>query len=450
MEISLRTPRVKEYALIATLALLLVVLFHDLAQAAQEDVNTLQLLASQNETIDKWWEEVWVKTFRPGVATGGTTLSDYFFNNICRWFLLVGLFFWIYQLGEKATRVGGARLGSLVPELLLPVVISAALLANNAQLGRDLAWAVRSFSHNAQQGVLQTRILDIEIASSLKDVFTGQVAGAQLAEQVQYCSAMPHPNVILTSATRPENPTVPLTPQQIEYYDYMECFQKTLEFMKEQQAATEQAQCSSVPGIQQTCSFTTRFLKKSYESFSKGIQDMNRAVARGERTFSNPVQKMAVDFIAGVAGQSASRPTLAAIQYWAVSFLEMALFVDALICPLAIAVAIIPSRLNMTAGWIISIFTIVLAQIVNAVISGVAAMQLAQSSTYFLSDTRFDLALGLLAPLVSFAVIGGGGFFAAKTFMSAGSAGTGAIVSLGSSLTTSMYIGISRAMSRKS
>lgn len=450
MEISLKTPRFKEYVLIATIALLLVVFFHDLAQAAQEDVNTLQTLASQNETIDKWWEEVWVKTFRPGIATGGTTLSDYFFNNICRWFLVVGLFFWIYQLGQKATRVGGAQLGSLVPELLLPVIISAALLANNAQLGRDLAWAVRGFSQMAQQGVLQTRILDIEIASSLKDVFTTQVAAAQTAEQIQYCSAMPHPNVILTSATRPENPTVPLTPQQIEAYDYLECFQKVLVFIKEKQTENEQAQCSSIPGIQQACTFAARFLTKSYDSFAKAIGDVNAAVARGERTFSNPVQKMATDYLAGVTGQSASRPTLAAIQYWAISFMEMALFVDALICPLAIAIAIIPSRLNMTAGWLISIFTIVLAQIINAVISGVAAMQLAQSATYFLSDTRFELALGLLAPLVSFAVIGGGGFFAAKTFMSAGSAGTGAVVSLGSSIGTSLYIGISRAMSRKS
>lgn len=450
MPIKLRAPLVKKYALIATLALLLVVFFHDLAQAAQEDVNTLQLLASQNETIDKWWEDVWVKTFRPGVATGGTTLSDYFFNNICRWFLLIGLFFWIYQLGQKATRVGGARLGSLIPELLLPIILSAALLANNAQLGRDLAWTARRFSQMAQQGVLQTRILDIEIASSLKDVFTTQVSAAQIAEQVQYCSAMPHPNVILTSATRPTNPTVPLTPQQIEAYDYLECFNKVKDFIQEVRTKNEQAQCSSIPGVQQTCVFTTRFLTKTYDSFSKGISATNAAMARGEKQFTNPVQKMALDFVAGVAGQSSARPTLAAIQYWTISFMEMALFVDALICPLAIAVAIIPSRLNMTAGWLISIFTIVLAQIVNAVISGVAAMQLAQSSTYFLSDTRFELALGLLAPLASFAVIGGGGFFAAKTFMSAGSAGTGAIVSLGSSLTTSMYIGISRAMSKKS
>jgi hypothetical protein len=438
-----------QYGAIVLIACLFVVGFHDLVYAAQDDAQTLSNLAIQNNEIDTWWEKVWVQTFRPGVATGGTGLSDYFFNNISRWFLLIGLIFWIFKLGLESYQAGGAGLGIVFAKLFWPIVISAALLANNAQLARDLGWTARAFSQMAIQGVLSTRILDMEIGAALKDVFKTQVSAAQIAEQVQYCSAMPHPNVVLSSATRPTDPAIILTPQQVQAYDYLECFVKVKDFAEEIKTRNEQKSCSSIPGVQQSCAFLRRFLEKTTDTFGQAISEQNAAITSGKPIDRNFVGKIITDYIAGVTSQSASRPVLSAIQYWTVSFMEMALFIDALIAPLAISVAIIPSRLNMTAGWLVSVLTIVMAQIVNSVMSGLAAMQLSQSGTYFLSDTRFEIALGLLAPAASLAVIGGGGFFAAKTFMTAGAAGAGAVVNLGSSIATSMMLGLSRAASRR-
>lgn len=437
------------YGAIALFALLIAVLFQDWANAAQDDANTLTNLMNQNNEIDAWWEKVWVQTFRPGNTTGGTTLSDYFFNNVCRIFLYFGLIFWIAKLGMEVHQSGGAGLTTIVVKMFVPGVIAATLLANNAQISRDFAWAIRQYSHSAQQGILQTRILDIEIAASMKDVFSTQVTAAQIAEQANFCSLMPHPNVILTSSTRPTDPNVKLSPQQVQAYDYLECLRRVSTFAKGKLVESEQASCSSINGVRQSCAFLTRFLTKSNNSFTTAIREKEAAIQRGEPIEANETAKILADSFAGITAQSGMRPILASIQYWAVSFMEMALFIDALIAPAALSVAMIPARLNMTAGWLISILTIILAQIINAVLSGVAAMQLSQSATYFLSDTRFEIALGLLAPMTALSVIGGGGLFAAKTFMSTGAAGTGAIISFGSSLSTSVMIGVSRAMSRK-
>jgi hypothetical protein len=438
------------YGAIVLLTCLCVCALQFMANAASDEAQPLTNLITQNNEIDAWWDKVWEQTFRPGVATGGTTLADYFFNNIAKLFLLFGLTFWVFKFGFESFQAGGAGLFMVFSKSIFPVILSAVLLANNAQPSRDLSWAFRNFSQAASQGILQIRILEIDLASSLKDVFTTQVSAAQIAEQVQYCSAMPHPNVYLPSATRPTDPKIVLSPQQVSAYDYLECFGKVKDFALELQTKNEQKGCSSIAGVQQTCAFFTRFMSKTNAAFGEAIAIEGKAVSSGQYKFDpNFFQKLIVDYGAGAYSQSMSKPILAAIQYWAVSFMEMSLFLDALIAPLALSVAMIPSRLNMTAGWLISIMTIITAQITNALLSGVAAMQLAQSGTYFLSDTRFEIALGILAPAAAFGVIAGGGFFAAKTFMAAGAAGTGAVVSIASSFVSSMTVGMSRAMTRR-
>jgi hypothetical protein len=420
-------------------------MFHP-ASTAAEQADTLTALADNNKAIDAWWDLTWQKTFQPGAATGGSNITDYIFNNIVRWFLLVGSLFWIWQIGLASASLaqsGGASWWDTFAKAFWPVFIVVALLANNAEAARSIGWTVREFGQSAQKGILDASISDITIRSAMQDIFVTQTGAAQIAEQVQYCAAMPHPNVILPNPERPTDPDIKLNPQQEQAYDYLECARKVQSFAEEVQAQGEQKSCTSIAGIQSSCTLFTRFMKKTIDSLSSAVKDTSVTTDR------NAIYNVMTDYMRGLAAGAAYRPILAFIQYWTVSFFEIALWTDALIAPMAIAVAIVPARLNMTTGWLISMLTIVLAQITNTFVSGIAALQLSQSSTYFLSDSRFDMALGLVAPLVSFAVIGGGGFFAAKTFMSTGGAVVSTATGIGASLVSAVTMGMSRAIARK-
>jgi hypothetical protein len=433
---------------IGILTCLIVVQIQSIASAQNAQVDTLNSLIKQNQDIEKWWDTVWQQTFNPG-ATGGSNLSDYMFNNIARWFILIGSFFWIWKLGMEM--VGGMHQGAAIwvtlMKLFYPVVIVSLLLSNNAQPARDISSAFRSLGQTAITDIYNTKITDITLRDAMSDMFVTQATAAAIAADVQACSALPHPNVALPSSVRPSNPTPPLTPQQVQAYDYLHCVTSLKDKVLAQQQQAQAKTCTNIPGIQSSCVFLAKFLTKTGNSFSRVINNLSLNSINGLN--SNSVQQVLLDYLGGLAAGAAYRPVLSFIQYWTISFMEIALFVDALVAPLAIAIALIPAKLNFTAGWIISMFTILLAKIVNAVMVGVAALQLSQSSTYSLSDSRFDLALGLLAPLCSFAVIGGGGIFAARTFMSTGLTAATSIAGVGTAMSTSIISGISRSIARK-
>jgi hypothetical protein len=435
---------------IAIITFLVVIAVQQIAFAATYQGDALNELIKQNQEIDAWWDQVLKQTFNPGVATGGSNISDYIFNNIARMFLFIGCIFWVWNLGLEiaALTSGSAAIWTSMAKLLWPVVMMSILLANNGAAARAISSTARAFGQNSIQALYQARVIDITIQDAMSDIFITQTVAAQIAEQVQACSAMPHPNVPLPSPTRPTNPTTKLTLSQTQAYDYLHCFEGLQEFVNQQQSDAQSKTCTSLPGIKSSCTFTLNFLNKTAQSFSTAF---TKTLNNNPLGLLNPfgVQLVMMDYLQGLGTSAAYRPLLATIQYWAISFMEMALWVDALVAPLAISVAIIPARLNFTAGWLISILTIVLAQIMNAVVSGIAALQLAQSTTYFLSDTRFDFALGILAPLCAFAVIGGGGFFAARTFLSTGVTAATSVVGVASSVSTSIVSGVSRAISRK-
>lgn len=437
---------IKHPIFIAVLTCLVIVSFQLIASAQNSQTDALNSLIKQNQDIDAWWDGIWQQTFNPGSSTG-TNISDYIFNNIARWFLFIGAFFWIWKLGMElvAGMNSGPMLWITLMKLFYPVVVCGILLANNAQAARDISATIRAFGQTSTTAIYQAKITDTTIADAMNDMFITQSTASSIAQDIQACAAMPHPNVPLPASNRPTIPSPPLTPQQTQAYDYLHCVNSLKDKVVALQQQAQANSCTSIPGIQSTCVFLAKFLQKTGNSLTSVLGGSNSVTSLNP----NAVQGVLLDYLQGLAAGAVYRPILSFIQFWAISFMEMALWIDALIAPLAIAVALIPARLNFTAGWLISMLTIVLAQITNAVVSGVAALQLSQSTTYFLSDARFDLALGVLAPLCSFAIIGGGGLFAAKTFMSTGMTAATSIAGVGTSISTSIVSGIARSMARK-
>jgi hypothetical protein len=422
------------------------------AEDTQGQIDTLQALIKQNNTVQDFWDELWQKTYNPDPSKGQTDLADYFFTNVSMFFLVIGLIVTIYKIGGATLGGMSGRSDSIleIGKILLTAIILFSLLQNNAQPTRDLMLGIRQYFNNAKNGILEMRITDITIGGALKDVLITQSASLNIAKEVQKCSQMYQPNVLLPGAQRPTDPEVVarLSPAQVAAYDYMDCVNFIPNIIESEREKGETQACGTNIASG-GCAFFRRFIENAKQTFTSATEKEKQRLSNGG--WINPffVQNAITDFVGGIAVKSSEKQTYNTIQYWAASFMELALFIDGLFAPLALCVSLIPARLNFSMGWLISFLTILLGQVANSVVIGFAALQLSKSSTYFLSDTRFEFMLGICAPLIAFGVVAGGGFFAAKTFMGTNLAIAGAAANIGSSMASSLTMSISRAMHQR-
>jgi hypothetical protein len=422
------------------------------AEDTQGQIDTLKSIVAQNKTVSEYWDNLWNTTFHPDSAQGQTDLADYFFNNVSRFFLFIGLVALIWKLGLISGQgmSGGSNVIIDMGKALLPAMILLLMLSNNAIVTRDMMLGVREYFNNAKNGILEMRITDITIGGALKDVLITQSASINIAKEVQKCSQMYQPNVLLPSAERPTDPNIltTLSPAQVAAYDYMDCV-RFIPNIIESERVNGEAQACGTNIASGACAYFRRFIESTSQSFKSATEKERQRVGNGGWINPSFIQNTITDFVGGLASKSQEKQLYNTAQYWAASFMELSLFIDALFAPLALCVALIPARLNFFMGWIISFLTILLAQIANSVVIGFSAFQLSKSSTYFLSDTRFEFMLGLCAPLIAFAVVAGGGFFAARTFMGTNLAVAGAVINVASSMASSLTMSISRAMHQR-
>ncbi len=441
--------RNKTATFITALALgsILALLIHGGASA--EDIQTqtdnLNSLIKQNQDVQAFWDQLWQTTFMPDASKGQTNLSDIVFNNVCKLFILIGLVFWSWKFGTAMVGqiYGGGAFISVLLQAFFPIILCSIFLANNAYAARSFGLGLREYVNNAKTAILDAKVQDISFRGAMSDIFITQDAASKIAGQIQACQQLYKPNITLPTTEKPTNEVElkKLSPQQLQAYDFVDCYKKIQTVISEQRELGEQQQCTS-SALQSPCVFFKKFMTKLSNTFTP---------LEGVQLLASPNLNAYKIANAGAAlvASSSQKTVLNTIQYWTVSFMELALFIDALFAPLAISVAIIPARLNMTAGWLVSYLTILIAQLANVVVVGFSSLQLSQSSTYSFSDIRFEYAVGLIAPLVSLSVIGGGGLFAAKTFMGANFAAASAVAGVVSSAATSVTMGISRAMDKR-
>jgi len=426
---------------------ILALILHTAASAEdlQTQTDSLTSLIKQNQDTQLFWDHLWQTTFMPDASKGETSLSDYVFNNVCKLFILIGLIFWCWKFGIAMTGqiYGGGAFVSIFLQAFFPIILCAIFLANNAYAARSLGLGLRDYVNHAKTGILEAKIQDISFKGAMSDIFITQDAAGKIAGQIQYCQQLYKPNISLPTTEKPTDKVAlkKLSPQQLQAYRFIDCLKTVKTVIAEQRQIGEQQQCTST-ALQSPCVFFTKFMDKLSKTID--ISEVPQIVT----TPSLSAYKI-LNTASGLVASASQKTLLNTIQYWTVSFMELALFIDALFAPLAISVAIIPARLNMTAGWLVSYLTILIAQIANVVVVGFASLQLSQSSTYSFSDIRFEYAIGLIAPMVSLSVVGGGGFFAAKTFMGANLAAVSAVAGVASSAASSVTMGISRALDKK-
>jgi len=396
-------------------------------------------LTSMQET-EQWWDELWRDTFDPTDLS--TSISIYTLSTTVRFVLAIGLVFWLFQYGQKMVEANGMPQAlSVTSQFLFPVVIIIIFLSNQANYSRVLAYGLRDVVNSWSNGVMNMQIAGYNVRAAIGDQLVTQDAKEFISLQAQKCMQMPRPAVALPSITRPApDPNNPLTIQQEQAYNYLECIQKlsTLAEQKKQEALTRT--CVFFPGGDNACSFFLRFMDKITNSINQVYQTEIDKFTEGNIPNPLALPMGLSDFIVGAGAAAAYGPILSFTQYLWTSLLELAMWLSALFAPLFMVSAIIPGRQNLFVGWFILFLTIGLAKLASVIVIGIVAVQLSEQQTLLGSDLRFPMALGLFAPGVSLAVVTSGGFAAAMSFRSQSIAVVGAATSaLSGSFATLSY-----------
>ena len=399
------------YGLLAVIACLTVVL----PAAAQ---NVLPVTLNSMQESEQWWDQLWVDTFDPNNAGN---ISVYSFTTAVRFVIMLGTIAWLYQYGQKLVEAKGlANSINAFTQSFFPIVLAIIFLSNQGFYSRFLAYGLRDMVNSWSEGVMQQQVNGLTVRSALSDQLIAQDTKEAIALQAQKCMQMPQPAVALPSPTRPEpDLNNPLTIQQQQAYDYLECLQKLKDFAQKKK--------DEVSGV---WPFVQRFIDKSLNSLQQVI-DLE-AEKRTTGSIPNAVDFTfgLADYVAGLGATAAYGPVLSFTQWLWMSFLEMAMWLLALFAPMFVAMSIIPGRQNMFFFWLIAFMTIGLAKVAYIIVIGVVAAQLSDQTTLLSSDMRFPMALGLFAPGVSFAVVTGGGIAAALSFRGQSIAVTGAAASV--------------------
>jgi hypothetical protein len=407
---------------------------------------------------EAWWNDLWLATFTPGVTAGGNTsmgVSDVMFATVVRWFVALSTLFWVIKFIKEAGKMMELNLSSIiqiiVPTLFLVVVI-VLMLQNNAALARAVPLGMRANINGWRDALMSAQVTDLTIRDALNDVLLTDMSQMRIMSDAVACEKLVPRGVLLPSPTRPTDPKefAKLSPAQVQAYDFMDCMKKLSETAMSQLRRSEAQNCGGTYfgpneiSLATTCRSFKRFSNATEESLKAVVTTEQSKIDNGKDYNKFALSTGFVDYLAGVSTASTYRPALDASQWLFISMMELGLWIDALIAPIAIALSLIPGRLNMTVAWLISFLTIGLAQIVYTVIIGSVALQLSQDKTLLFTDMRLPMALGLFGPAVALAVIGGGGFAATKAFTSS-SVG---LVTTAASIGAGAFGGVTAAIAR--
>ncbi len=425
----------------------------------------LENSVNQMRETQEWWDELWQDTFAPDPSNLSGNISIYSFTRPVRFLVGIGLIFWLFDYGKKVVNSRGmAHTIQIFTESLVPIVLIVLFLANQGFYSRLLAYGLRDVVNSWSEGVLEQQILGEKLGSALKEQLLAESVKNEVRQQAEKCWQMPRPEVILPSPQRPAtNPDNPLTIEQDQAYQYLECLDKLVLFIQEQEAAARRSE-----SCEGGCAWFVSFMKALDFAVSQSRENEIQMRIDGY----NPIDPLGT--IDPIERDRLERQLLAqsyrttadvvknlekkgwmyvftVIQWLWMSFLEMSMWLLGLFAPLFVALALIPGKQNMFVFWLIEFLSIGLAKLAYIALIGIVAVQIStETSTVILSqDQRFFMALGVFAPGVSFAVVTSGAIAAATSFrnQSIGAISTGVGIASGS-IATVIY-SISRYADKK-
>ncbi|MDJ0576749.1 MAG: hypothetical protein QNJ65_16470 [Xenococcaceae cyanobacterium MO_234.B1] len=425
----------------------------------------LENSVNQMRETQEWWDDLWQDTFAPDPSNLSGNISIYSFTRPVRFLVGIGLIFWLFDYGKKVVNSRGmAHTIQIFTESLVPILLIVLFLANQGFYSRLLAYGLRDVVNSWSEGVLEQQILGEKLGSALKEQLLAESVKNEVRQQAEKCWQMPRPEVILPSPQRPAtNPDNPLTIEQDQAYQYLECLDKLVLFIQEQEAAARRSE-----SCEGGCAWFVSFMKALDFAVSQSREneiqmrtnDYNPIDPLGtidplerdrlERQLLAQSYRTTADVVKNLE-KKGWMYVFTVVQWLWMSFLEMSMWLLGLFAPLFVALALIPGKQNMFVFWLIEFLSIGLAKLAYIALIGIVAVQIStETSTVILSqDQRFFMALGVFAPGVSFAVVTSGAIAAATSFrnQSIGAISTGVGIASGS-IATVIY-SISRYADKK-
>jgi hypothetical protein len=339
------------------------------------------LLSNGMETtqqIGEAWNRQWVGLFQSQLYYGIVNLAGLIAAGALVFFMLQ----FIRRLVDQEDWT------SAMQSLILPLAIVVVLANHGAILGRSTT-AIRNVIHTQANQVLQLEFLEVKLEDALQSTVQGNALAAELRTQVSQCYGLVADKQVacLQQANKQVQATISAQPQRLKLPGGFGQIQRAIE---------------------------------------RGLSAANQEAAAGGGVLNdgaNPIFAGLAGF-AGSAFQDLASGLLLGFGWAFTNILELALLLNALIGPLAVAGSLALEYKPFLA-WLTGFFSLGLAQVSYNIIVGLAAWVVVNAEVT--DTTGFLVILGLLAPALALALAAGGGM---TTFnvISSGTTGVMAIL----------------------
>lgn len=304
------------------------------------------------------WNKQWDTIFQSGLYYGIVTFSGAIAAG--------SLVFFMLQFMRKV--MGNEDWQEALESLLLPIVAVVLLANHGAMLGNGTAF-MRSVIHQQAGNVLQLEFTQVKLEDAIQTVVYGQAIATELRTQLSQCYGM-------------------VGQKQADCLrDLNTQIQKTID--------SQPVQRVKLPAFLGTIQ---RAIERSLTVFVNGAP-----------TAANGPGDSLGQLLGGVAGsvsQDTATNLLLALGWAFANCLEMALLLNALLGPIAVAGAIALNYKPLFA-WLTGFFALGMAQVSYNIVTGLAAWVVVTAEV---SDAMgFLIILGLLAPALALALAAGGG-----------------------------------------
>ena len=395
----IKKQQIQQRTLIIVLLVILGILLIASPVLAQQGREILQQSSENIIEIEEWWDGLWETTFNLATNQRGarleetTNITSQMIIGPVRFLLVIALVFWIYNFGQKTIESKGAMVGIYEwSKIIIPVAVAFLFLSNQGQNSRVLAFGLRSLTNSWSNAALEVSLDDVNVRSAIQDLLVTEDAKQEIRDRISTCEALPQPDVAIPGPARPiaggstaplavpdvpiptselsppaEQDNAPLTTEQRQVYDYLECWEELSNFAEEELNEAEAlSACNNA-----ICNTSRRFFDFIFDLASSKTdrESARRIIGSSDGTD----EATGEDFLAAI-----TRPgnTLVyATQYFAVSVLELATFLNGLFAPIFVVLSLIPGRYNMLSFWLIENMTVGLAKLAYFVVIGLVAVQ---------------------------------------------------------------------------
>ncbi len=319
--------------------------------------------AEQALNISLGWNEFWEATYQ---QTNGLWLASIYLSSliVSFTFLAFAISFWQSLLTNQ---------WKIASENYLWMLIVMVLLHNNGAMLIPVVKAMRSIAIEQTQIIYSIPISSIAIEEALKDVLVSSDIKQQIAVEFRACEAK-------------------TGEQQIE------CVKQVGELATEKIDEAEE-QWGVLAGL---IRLRERVIKNTQAIISAPSTLINnRSNALDNLSLQGP--------IVGTVAQATIHLLLKSFQWGFSNLFELSLSITGLYAPIAVALSSLPMRTRFLWYWLISFLSVAVAIWSYAIMVGIVAWVAAFSGTDTYADTGLLLFIGVLAPILAWALATGGG-----------------------------------------